>query len=304
MTPPHTPALIAIGETMAVVAPLDAAPLLDARVVRLGVGGAESNVAGHVAALGGSAAWVSALGDDVLGRRVHREVAALGVDTRWVAVDRSAPTGVYFKDPSRGVSYYRAGSAASRMTPSTLAPVPLEDAQIVHISGITPALSAACAAMIESVIARVAGSGALLSFDVNHRLPLWSVAEAAPVLRGIANRADVVFVGRDEAETLWGCRTPDDVREILPAPSRLIVKDGDVGATEFTAQGTVFVPAIPTEVVEAVGAGDAFAGGYLAGLLRGRSARECLQEGHERAHLVLQSTNDGIAVADIATVER
>ncbi|WP_251445264.1 sugar kinase [Microbacterium sp. USTB-Y] len=286
------PALVAIGETMAMVAPSRAESLIDAESIRLRAAGAESNVAGHVAALGGAAAWVGALGDDVLGHRVHREIAAQGVDTRWVSFDEVAPTGVFFKDPGRGVSYYRAGSAASRMTSASIASIPLEKTAVVHVSGITPALSDDCAAMIDAVFARVVASGALLSFDVNYRRGLWPVADAAPILGDLANRADIVFVGRDEAETLWGCRTAEDVREHLPRPARLVVKDGDVGATDFSPQGRTFEPAIQTEVVEPVGAGDAFAGGYLSGLLRGWSVQERLRSGHRRAHLVLQSTSD------------
>lgn len=296
------PALIALGETMVLVTPRDATPLADADDVRLSIGGAESNVAAHAAALGRRTAWVGALGDEVLGHRVHRAITAQGVDTRWVRFDPDAPTGVYFKDPGRGVLYYRAGSAASRMTAESIADVPLEQAEIVHVSGITPALSASCAAMIDAVIARVAESDAALSFDVNHRAALWPASEAAPVLLDLANRADIVFVGLDEAETLWGTKTAEDVRALVSAPARLVVKDGDVGATEFSAEGAVFVPAIRTEVVEAVGAGDAFAAGYLAGLLAGDAPAERLQGGHRRAHLVLQSTDDvvGMDVTDAA----
>ena len=290
------PALIALGETMVLVTPHDATPLADADDVRLSIGGAESNVAAHVAALGQRTAWVSALGDDVLGRRVHRAITGQGVDTRWVRFDAEAPTGVYFKDPGHGVLYYRAGSAASRMTPESVAGVPLEQAAIVHVSGITPALSAGCAAMIDAVIDRVASSDSTLSFDVNHRAALWPAPEAAPALLALANRADIVFVGLDEVETLWGTKTPEDVRALISAPGRLVVKDGDVGATEFSAEGAVFVPAIKTEVVEAVGAGDAFAAGYLAGLLAGDAPAERLQGGHRRAHLVLQSTDDVVGV--------
>jgi len=134
------PALLTIGETMVLLAPFDATPLADAETVRLSIGGAESNVAAHAAALGQSTGWVSALGDEVLGRRVERAISAHGVDTRWVRFDPDAPTGVYFKDPGRGVHYYRAGSAASRMTPESIAEVPVERSRIVHVSGITPAL--------------------------------------------------------------------------------------------------------------------------------------------------------------------
>lgn len=292
MDAPDAPALITLGETMLLVTPRDATPLAEADDVRLSIGGAESNVAAHAARLGQRAAWVSALGDEVLGHRVHRAISAQGVDTRWVRFDPDASTGVYFKDPGRGVRYYRAGSAASRMTAESIADVPLEQARVVHISGITPALSADCASMIDAVVERVAASDALLSFDVNHRAPLWPASVAAPLLLDLANRADIVFVGRDEAEALWGTRTPEEVRALIPAPARLVVKDGDIGATEFSDEGAVFVPAIKTEVVEAIGAGDAFAAGWLAGLLAGDASAERLQAGHRRAHLVLQSTED------------
>lgn len=297
---PHTaggpPRLITLGETMTMVTPARAESLATAEDIRLHPGGAESNVACHAAELGVPSAWVSALGDDVLGHRVCRSIAGHGVDVRWVVFDADAPTGVYFKEPGRGVLYYRAGSAASRMGPDTVADVPLEAADVVHVSGITPALSASCAALLETVFARVAASGATLSFDVNHRPALWAEGAAAPALRALADRADLVFVGLDEARALWGCATPADVRALLPGPGRLVVKDGDVGATELGPEGSVFEAAIPTEVVEPVGAGDAFAAGYLAALIRGAGPRERLRAGHGRARLVLLSTSDFVSV--------
>jgi Entner-Doudoroff aldolase len=175
------------------------------------------------------------LGDDVLGYRLRRSIADQGVDTRWVSCDPNAPTGVYFKDPGHGVFYYRRGSAASRMDPATVAGVPLEDAAMVHLSGITPALSQSCADLVDKVFERVAASAASLSFDVNYRPSLWPEGAAAPTLRALANRADIIFVGLDEAQSLWGCTTAQDVRTVLPDPGRLIVKDSDVGATEFSA---------------------------------------------------------------------
>jgi 2-dehydro-3-deoxygluconokinase len=295
MTLEVTPRLITIGETMMMFAPARAESLETADRVHLFPGGAESNVACHVAQAGLDAAWVGAVGDDVFGRRIRRSIEGHGVDTRWVTVDPAAPTGVYFKDPGNGVLYYRSGSAASRMSPATVASIPLEDADVVHISGITPALSASCAALVQTVFDRVAASSATLSFDVNYRSSLWPVADAAAVLRTLASRADIVFVGRDEAQVLWGCSTADDVRALLPEPERLVVKDSDVGATEFSVDGSVFEPAIPTEVLEAVGAGDAFAAGYLAALLRGDAMNDRLREGHERARLVLRSLSDFVA---------
>jgi len=294
-----TPRVITLGETMALITPAHAEPLRAAREVRLLAGGAESNVAMHAAQLGVPTAWVSAVGDDALGVRVCDEVAGRGVDTRWVTVDPGAPTGVYFKDPGHGVLYYRRGSAAARMSPASVAGVPLEHAEVVHLSGITPALSASCAALIDTVIDRVALGPGVLAFDVNHRAALWAPGAAASALLPLARRADLVFVGLDEAECLWHTATADDVRALLPEPTTLVVKDGDVGATEYRraagADHRTFAPAIPTEVVEAVGAGDAFAAGYLAALLQGADAAARLQGGHQRAHLVLQSTSDFVA---------
>jgi len=291
--------MITLGETMALVTPAHAEPLRVAREVRLLIGGAESNVAMHAAQLGVPTAWVSALGDDALGARVRDEVAGRGVDTRWVTMDPNAPTGVYFKDPGHGVLYYRRGSAAARMSPASVAGVPLEHAEVVHLSGITPALSASCAALIDTVIDRVALGPGVLAFDVNHRAALWAPGAAASALLPLARRADLVFVGLDEAECLWHTATADDVRALLPEPTTLVVKDGDVGATEYRraagADHRTFVPAVPTDVVEAVGAGDAFAAGYLTALLQGAEAAARLQGGHQRALLVLQSTSDFVA---------
>jgi 2-dehydro-3-deoxygluconokinase len=238
---------------------------------------------------------VGVVGGDDLGHRIRRSIERHGVDTRRVTCDSAAPTGVYFKDPGNGVLYYRSGSPASRMSPATVASIPLEDADVVHLSGITPALSASGAAPVDMVFERVAASGATLSFDVNYRPSLWPEGAAASVLRTLASRADIVFVGLDEAQALWRCSTADDVRALLPEPGRLVVKDSDVGATEFSANGSVFEPAISTEVV---GAADAFAAGYLAALLRGDATNDRLRSGHERSAALRPRTRAAGAAVD------
>ncbi|MFC9561861.1 sugar kinase [Agromyces sp. NPDC056965] len=289
------PEVLTIGETMALVAPVLAEPLETAEEFRVDTAGAEANVAAHLAALGRRAAWAGRVGDDALGRRVVRHLHDRGVDTRWIEADDAAPTGVYFKDPGRGVHYYRAGSAASRMDPSFLGGLPLDTARVVHVSGITPALSASCGALVDDLIERVAASPAKLSFDVNHRSALWQEGAARGRLQELAARADIVFVGLDEAEALWGTVTPDAVRALLPEPALLVVKDGAVGATEFRAgadSGSTQVPAMSVDVVEAVGAGDAFAAGYLDALLAGGGPSERLAAGHARAVTVLGDTAD------------
>lgn len=291
--PEAAPRLLAIGETMAMVTPITPDRLAEAEQFRVDAGGAESNVAAHVAQLGHRARWFSRLGDDALGRRVAGQLARRGVDVS-VVFDPRHPTGAYFKDPGHGVLYYRAGSAAAHLAPADADAIAFEGVPIVHVSGITAAISASAAAFLDRVIEHAHAAGAQVSFDVNHRRALWDAATAAGPLDALARRADIVFVGRDEAETLWRTREAQDVRRRFPEVAELIVKDGDVGATAFTADGETFVPSVRVEVVEAVGAGDAFAGGYLAARLSGRPVDERLRAGHARAALTLQTTADSI----------
>ena len=292
------PDVLAVGETMALVAPVSPEGLETALDFHLDAGGAEANVASHLAALGRRAAWAGAVGDDALGRRVVRQLADRRVDTRWVTVDAGAPTGLYVKDPGRGVGYYRAGSAASRLGPGDVSALPLDRVRLLHLSGITPALSASCDALLDALFDAAADHGVAVSFDVNHRAALWPSSDAAARrLRDLAARATVAFVGRDEAEALWGVSGVDEVRALLPEPAVLVVKDGAVGATEFARRhdggdDVVHVPALTVELVEPVGAGDAFAAGYLHAWLDGAASADRLAAGHARAVLVLADTAD------------
>jgi 2-dehydro-3-deoxygluconokinase len=161
---------------------------------------------------------------------------------------------------------------------------------------VTPALSPSCAALVDRLM-----SERRCSFDVNYRPGLWTVARAAPVLSELAQRAEIVFVGLDEAQTLWGVSTAHDVRSLLPGPSTLVVKDGAIGATSFHAEGVAFVPAPPADVVEAVGAGDAFAAGYLAGLLGGVAENDRLALGHRVAAAALGVPGDMAAIGRSST---
>lgn len=288
------PDLLAVGETMAMVAPTTGGPLVDAEHFRLDAGGAESNVAAHVAALGHHAAWFSRLGDDALGRRVTAQLAGRGVDVSAVISDPVNPTGLYVKDPGNGVRYYRAGSAASHLSPADAERVELTGVRILHVSGITAALSESAAGFLSRLIDRAHDAGVLVSFDVNHRVALWDCAAAADVLAALARRADLVFTGRDEAESLWGTVEADDVRALFPDVTELVVKDGSIGATTYLGGEVVVEPALVVDVVDVVGAGDAFAGGYLAALLDGVPPAERLRAGHRRAALTLLTTGDSI----------
>ncbi|GAA2181368.1 sugar kinase [Leucobacter tardus] len=285
--------VLCIGETMALVVPAAAEPVENATDFRLEVGGAESNVACHLAAAGHRAEWFSALGDDALGRRTLARVAEHGVATGRVRLHPHAPTGLYVKDPGAGVTYYRRGSAASLLSPEHLTGIDWGAVRILHLSGITPALSDSCRALVDAAIDAARAAGTTVSFDVNDRPALWpDRASAAEVIRDIANLADIVLVGRDEAEALWSAATAEEIRTLFPNTPHLIVKDADIEAVEFSAAGRCSVPALRVDVVESVGAGDAFAAGWLHGFLRDASPVDRIAHGHAFAARALSSTRD------------
>lgn len=293
--------VLCVGETMAVVTPAAAQPLRRAEECLLGYGGAESNVAAHLAEFGYRSGWASRLGQDPFGDRILEGLAARGVDVGLVTRDSTAPTGVYFKDPDLGhgarALYYRAGSAASAMAPEDSAAWPLEQTGWIHTSGINAALSASCSALTEHLLTQAGTKGYKVSFDVNYRPALWSVDVAGPRLLELAGMATVVLVGLDEAEALWGCATAEEVSKLLPGPRHVVIKDSATEAVEFVREQNreeraFRVPAHRVDVVEPVGAGDAFAAGYLAGLLRGDNPADRLALGHSFAAWTLGTRAD------------
>ncbi|MER6477482.1 PfkB family carbohydrate kinase [Streptomyces filamentosus] len=350
--------VVCVGESMVTFLPSRPGPLADVPAFTRAIGGAESNVACTLAAAGHRARWVSRVGTDGFGDHLLDTVAAYGVDTGAVRRDPHRPTGVYFRtDADRAtdaheVVYYRAGSAASAMSPATVPYAAVAGARILHLTGITAALSADCRALLHELTAPRPGRP-LVSFDVNHRPALWRDGTAPEVLRELADRADLVLVGTDEAERLWGTADPAALRALLPGPAALVVKDGartalvlertaarpgppgvagteDTGGTPGTSgpegsEGTpgatgpegaagpsgatgpdtlTVVPAPRVEVVSAVGAGDAFAAGFLSGTLRGLDARARLRHGHLMAAAALTAPGDLAAPPRRARADR
>ncbi|MFJ4919729.1 sugar kinase [Streptomyces sp. NPDC088725] len=307
--------VVCLGESMVTFLPSHPGRLADVPTFARTIGGAESNVACALAAAGHSVKWVSRVGADGFGDHLVDAIAGYGVDTSDVRRDQDRPTGIYFRtandrgDEAHEVVYYRAGSAASAMSPAN---VPYEDVgagRILHLSGITAALSGDCLALMRELTARREGRRPLVSFDINFRPALWRDASGARVLLDLARGADLVFVGEDEAAEAWGLHGAEAIREALPEPATLVVKRGSEGATVYTreavgageatgtgeAAGTresgddvvVTVPALRVDVVAPVGAGDAFAAGFLSAALRGLSAEARIRHGHLMAAAVL-----------------
>ncbi|MGW9117978.1 sugar kinase [Streptomyces sp. NPDC055663] len=303
--------VVCLGESMVTFLPSQPGRLADVPSFGRGIGGAESNVACALAAAGHRTAWVSRVGADGFGDHLVEAIAGYGVDTSGVRRDPSRPTGIYFRTATdratdvHEVAYYRAGSAASAMSPRNIPYVTLPTTRVLHLSGITAALSADCLALLHDLTGPRPGRP-LISFDVNHRPGLWRDADASPeVLLDLARRSDLVFVGEDEAAEAWGVTGAEAIRAALPEPATLVVKRGAEGATVFSGSGdadgagaasgagaVTTVPALRVDVVAPVGAGDAFAAGFLSATLRDLPVRDRVRHGHLMAAAVLTVPGD------------
>ena len=277
-------AVLTIGEGLGVLRTQGIGTLALERELTVGTGGAECNVAIGLARLGVPVTWLGRVGDDGLGARVVRELRAEAVSVI-APVDPRAPTGLLLKEtPSAGhtvVTYHRSGSAGSRLSPGDLDAVDLRSFDVLHVTGITPALSATARECIDVAIDRARQAGTAVSFDVNHRSRLWSADAAAEVYREIARRSDVVFAGADEAALLTGL-PEDDAPALAEAigalgPAEVVVKLGARGALARLDGRMTSRAATPVAVVDTVGAGDAFVAGYLAERLRGASVEARLE---------------------------
>jgi 2-dehydro-3-deoxygluconokinase len=204
----------------------------------------------------------------------------------------------------RRVHYYRRGSAGSRLSTADIdrAGPAIAEADVLHLTGITAALGPQPHAALNRAMEIARDSGTHVSFDVNHRCTLWPDATAAPVLRDLATAADLVFAGPEEAALLLGRTSPDKPtvnygRELAAALSALgprtaVVKLGALGAVAAHEGALLHAPAHPVTVVDAVGAGDAFAGGYLFELLRGLPPMESLRTGNALGAAVSATAGD------------
>lgn len=263
--------VLTIGESLGLTVATAVGTPMRGDELRLTFGGAESNVAIGVARLGGRAAWVGRLGNDALGDLIVRELRAEGVNV-FAARDDEVPTSLMMKSRPRpgatAVSFYRRGLAGSRLSVADLPTEAIGSAKILHITGISAVLAESSRLALHAAIDIARDAGVTVSFDVNHRASLIpDLAEARSIYRAIAERADIVFAGDDEAEILTGEREPEAQLHALLAlgAQSAVVKLGAQGALAGTNAGEIVrMAAVAVDAVDTVGAGDAFVAGFLA----------------------------------------
>ncbi|MFF3335670.1 sugar kinase [Streptomyces sp. NPDC002888] len=272
--PAGEPYLVTLGDVLAVMAARGPGLFALGTTLRLGIAGAESNVAVGVSRLGGSATWIGRVGDDELGDLVLRELRAEGVTT--VAARDSAPTSLLLKERRTSTHsrtrYYRTHTAGARLTADDIPEHVVAGAAVLHITGITPALGEGPAEAVSRAVDIAVDAGVTISLDVNFRSLLWSETEARRALLPLLRRSDLVFAGPHEAALVVpGADGPEELAQGICdlGPGGAVIKLGAEGAYALLDGHAHRQPAIPVRVHDSVGAGDAFAAGYLAELLAG-----------------------------------
>ena len=293
------PAVVTFGESMALFRADPGEALRTAHRFSRSIAGAESNVAIGLARLGCDAGWFGRVGDDPLGLGILDTLRGEGVDVSRAIVDATAPTGVLIRDTHAerriDVVYARQQSAGSRLNAADLDPAYLTSARVLHVTGITPALSAQAREATSEAVRLAAEAGVAVSFDPNIRRRLWpDLDDARRELLALAQRSQIVLVGHAEAAVLTGETEPAAAARWLAGRgvSTVAVKLGAGGALGFRDGQSYQGAALPVHPADPIGAGDAFDAGFLASWLRGGGLRDCIDEGNLAAGLSVQVCGD------------
>lgn len=302
--------VLTVGETMALIDPLDDGPYEYGTRLQLRIAGAESNFAIALSRLGIGVSWISCVGCDPFGDMILTALKSEGVDISRVRCDPEAPTGVFFKWRQRGRSfnaYYRRGSGATGLSVKDVPDDALEGVNLVHQSGITTALSDRCRELVPELAFRAHRRGQLTTFDLNYRPRLWTrpglAGEAACEV--LAN-TDWCLCGLDEGNLIFDTSSPDELFDVLRAAGarNVVIRLGAEGA--FVSVGDSLEKVKPSplvDVVDEIGAGDAFAAGFVYGLLNGWAPQSSVRAGNLIAATALRGTGDWETVARLSEIQ-
>jgi sugar/nucleoside kinase (ribokinase family) len=288
-----------VGEALAVFLAEGDGPLANTSRFDLIVTGAEVNMAAGLTQEGHRARIVTRVGDDPLGAAVSRQLEQWGVDAR-VQRDAARPTGILIRTvggSDRGEAVHlRRGAAAEVLSADDVDAAWSDDAAAVFVTGITMVRSASAAGAAERAVARARSAGALVVVDPNLRPALADRSTFGVALAPLRGRVDIAVGDPEELALLAGVGVDDGVDALLAAGCRLVVtKLGAEGAMATDVHGrTSHVPSAvqPGEVIDTIGAGDAFTAGLLAGILDGESPEAALERGSRRAATVVRTRGD------------
>jgi 2-dehydro-3-deoxygluconokinase len=304
--------VVTLGECLAAFVATDPGPLAESRGFIRHVAGAEANVAVGLARLGHAVAYLGRVGADGFGTVIARALRGEAVDVDHLATDDTARTAVMFRERralgAMDVIYHRAGSAGSRVTAQDVDRAVddgvFDGARWLHLTGITPSLSQTAREATTRALESGREAGLTISLDINLRRRLWSDEEAAPVIRDLASRVHVVLGSVDELAVVADLdpdTSPERLARAVAAigPGTVVAKLGRDGALGLEGELSVVEPGIVVDqVVDPVGAGDAFCAGFIAGRLDGVDLPTALRMGNACGALAVAASGDQSGLPD------
>lgn len=292
--------LVTLGEAMIVFIAENKGEFSEIEKFSKGIAGAELNVSIGLSRLGHKVSYITRLGDDVFGSHIKESIDKEEIGAEDIYVDENCSTGFYFKTKVPNgdvqVDYFRKNTAATNMCRRNIEDANFGGARILHITGITAALSNNTLDAIYAAIEKARKNNMFISFDPNIRTQLWESKEKMiTVLNDLASKCDLVLPGIREGRILTGKETKEDIAKFyLDAGAKIVVvKDGASGCYLRTAAEENVIPGFKvSRVVDTIGAGDGFATGVLSGLLDGQSYEEALTRGNAIGALMVTSKED------------
>jgi len=294
------PEVVTIGEPLVQMNAVSTGPIRHVVYFEKHVAGAEPNFAVGTVRMGLTSGLVTRVGDDEFGKCILMTLRGEKVDTSHIQVDKTAPTGVYFIQrgyprPGKSVMfYYRHGSAASKLDPDDISADYVRKAKLLHLTGITPALSSSCRAACEKALEIADESGVKVSFDTNIRPKLWSSEQARRTLLPMVRRTNILLTDPEDSGILVGQTDPARAAKRLmeKGPSIVVVKLGSRGSIAFSGNSVVKQRAYKVPTVDPIGAGDAFAAAFVSGILKRWSIKKSLEAGSVAGALVATRRGD------------
>lgn len=303
--------ILLVGEPMGLFISQETGEFEDVDGFYLKIAGAEFNVAVGIQRLGHKPSFMTKLGDDPFGRKIIKAMKEYGIATDLIINSEERPTGFMFKskvttgDPK--IFYFRKGSAASTLSGKDVENLDYSKYDIVHITGITPALTKDTKEATEMMIKKAKENGLTISFDPNLRPQLWnSQEEMRECINNFASQSDIFLPGINEAKILIGETDPEKIAQkyLEMGAKAVVVKVGADGSYYANQEEQGFVKGFKaTEVVDTVGAGDGFAVGILSALREGKSLKEAALRGNAIGAIQVMSIGDNEGMPTTAELE-
>ncbi|RDU38161.1 sugar kinase [Neobacillus piezotolerans] len=300
--------VLLFGEPMAMFTAETEGPLEEVELFRRSLAGAEVNVCTGLARLGHNVSYVTKLGQDPMALYIKNFLNREGIGTEFLTFDPIYKTATQLKskvsegDPD--VAYYRKGSAFSHMTASDIDQINLDDVDLVHVTGIPPALSLNCREAAFRLIERAKERGIYITFDPNLRPSLWESEEVmVKVINEIAAKADLILPGVSEGLILTGTDDPEKIADFYEGlgVKEVIIKLGSKGAYVRTQSESFYQEGFKVEkVIDTVGAGDGFAVGVITGKLEGLPIQDTITRANAigAIQVTFVSDNEGLPTRD------